>query len=71
MKGFTLIEVMIVVAIMGILIAIAIPGIQRVQDKQKAEAALKHPGWDVKQEGKSEIWTKLPVPSNTILSGAE
>lgn len=37
-KGFTLVEIMIVVAIIGILIAIAVPGFLRAREKSRQNA---------------------------------
>ena len=48
-NGFTLIELMVVVAIVGILTAVGLPELSKAQDKAKAAAAKSH----VVNEGKS------------------
>jgi len=69
-KGFTLVEIMIVVAIIGIIIAIAIPGFMRAREVSRAtscqENLIKIEGavdqWAVeydKTDGATCTWTDL------------
>ena len=52
-KGFTLVEIMIVVAIIGLLAAIAIPNFVRARQKAQAEACIAN----LRQiEGATQIW---------------
>ena len=52
-KGFTLVEIMIVVAIIGLLAAIAIPNFVRAREKAQTEACIAN----LKQiEGAIQIW---------------
>ncbi|MFH0793313.1 MAG: prepilin-type N-terminal cleavage/methylation domain-containing protein [bacterium] len=52
-KGFTLVEIMIVVAIIGILIAIAIPGFVRARETSRARACQENL---TKIDGAKEQW---------------
>ncbi|MDD3905321.1 MAG: prepilin-type N-terminal cleavage/methylation domain-containing protein [Candidatus Omnitrophica bacterium] len=52
-KGFTLVEIMIVVAIIGLLAAIAIPNFVRARQKAQAEACIAN----LRQiEGATQVW---------------
>ncbi|MBM3334916.1 prepilin-type N-terminal cleavage/methylation domain-containing protein [Candidatus Sumerlaeota bacterium] len=52
-KGFTLVEIMIVVAIIGVIIAIAIPGFMRAREVSRATACQENL---VKIEGAVDQW---------------
>ena len=70
-NGFTLIELMVVVAIVGILTAVGLPELTKAQDKAKASAAKSH----VVNEGKScslalvtsDSYTLAAAPANVTL----
>lgn len=73
-NGFTLIELMVVVAIVGVLTAVGLPELSKAQDKAKAAAAKSF----VVNEGKScslalvtgDSYTLASAPSNiTLVSG--
>jgi type II secretion system protein G len=52
-KGFTLVEIMIVVAIIGLLAAIAVPNFMRAREKAQTEACIAN----LKQiEGAIQVW---------------
>lgn len=53
MKGFTLVEIMIVVAIIGIIIAIAIPGFMRAREVSRSTSCQENL---VKIEGSVDQW---------------
>ena len=71
-QGFTLIELMVVVAIVGILTAVGLPELSKAQDKAKAAAAKSF----VVNEGKScslalvtgDTYTLASAPTNVTLS---
>jgi len=52
-KGFTLVEIMIVVAIIGILIAIAVPGFLRARENSRGQACQENL---TKIDGAKEQW---------------
>jgi len=52
-KGFTLVEIMIVVAIIGILIAIAVPGFIQARERSRANACSENL---TKIDGAKEQW---------------
>ena len=70
-NGFTLIELMVVVAIVGILTAVGLPELSKAQDKAKSSAAKSH----VVNEGKScslalvtgDTYTLAAAPANVTL----
>ncbi len=73
-NGFTLIELMVVVAIVGILTAVGLPELSKAQDKAKSASAKSH----VVNEGKScslalvtgDSYTLADAPTNvTLVSG--
>ena len=71
-NGFTLIELMVVVAIVGILTAVGLPELTKAQDKAKSSAAKSH----VVNEGKScslalvtnDTYTLASAPTNVTLA---
>ena len=71
-NGFTLIELMVVVAIVGILTAVGLPELSKAQDKAKSSAAKSH----VVNEGKScslalvtgDSYTLAAAPANVTLA---
>jgi prepilin-type N-terminal cleavage/methylation domain-containing protein len=72
-NGFTLIELMVVVAIVGILTAVGLPELSKAQDKAKSSAAKSF----VVNEGKScslalvtgDTYTLAAAPTNVTLGG--
>jgi len=52
-KGFTLVEIMIVVAIIGILVAIAVPGFIHAREQAQAKACMEAQD---KMEGSVDQW---------------
>ena len=65
-KGFTLVEIMIVVAIIGLLAAIAIPNFVRARQKAQAEACIAN----LRQiEGATQVWAVDTVANDTVAPG--
>ena len=70
-KGFTLVELMVVVAIVGVLTAVGLPELSKAQDKAKSAAAKSF----VVNEGKScslalvtgDTYTLATAPTNVTL----
>ena len=70
-QGFTLVELMIVVALIGVLTSIAIPGFQRYQmNSKRAEAYTNLLALAKSQKSYYSEWNQyvavLPEPSNTL-----
>jgi prepilin-type N-terminal cleavage/methylation domain-containing protein len=66
-KGFTLVEIMIVVAIIGILIAIAVPGFLRARENSRGQACQENL---TKIDGAKEQWALENRLSNGTSCGA-
>ncbi len=65
-KGFTLVEIMIVVAIIGILIAIAVPGFLRARENSRGQACQENL---TKIDGAKEQWAlELKLSNGTALA---
>jgi len=67
-KGFTLVEIMIVVAIIGILIAIAVPGFLRARENSRGRACQENL---TKIDGAKEQWALEFKHSNGTVLGAD
>ncbi len=67
MRGFTLVEIMIVVAIIGILIAIAVPGFLRARENSRGRACQENL---TKIDGAKEQWALENKKSNDTSCGA-
>ena len=65
-KGFTLVEIMIVVAIIGILIAIAVPGFLRARENSRGQACQENL---TKIDGAKEQWALELKHSNGTSCG--
>lgn len=66
-KGFTLVEIMIVVAIIGILIAIAVPGFLRARENSRGQACQENL---TKIDGAKEQWALENKLSNGTSTGS-
>jgi len=72
-KGFTLVEIMIVVAIIGILVAIAVPGFIKARTESRAKACQEN---QAKVEGAIQQWAMennkdgATVPTDGDIYGA-
>ena len=65
-KGFTLVEIMIVVAIIGLLAAIAIPNFVKARQKAQAEACIAN----LRQiEGATQVWAVDTGANDTVAPG--
>ena len=65
-KGFTLVEIMIVVAIIGLLAAIAIPNFVKARQKAQAEACIAN----LRQiEGATQVWAVDTGANDTSTPG--
>ena len=67
MRGFTLVEIMIVVAIIGILIAIAVPGFLRARENSRGRACQENL---TKIDGAKEQWALENKKSNGTSCGS-
>ena len=71
-KGFTLVEIMIVVSIIGILISIAMPSWLKAREKSQAQSCMEA---QEKMEGAIDTWaldtgaTSTTVPDTSVLIG--
>lgn len=66
-RGFTLVEIMIVVAIIGVIIAIAIPGFMRAREVSRATSCQENL---IKIEGAVDSYAlEHDIPDDTVLGG--